>query len=590
LLVEPLQKITLTPTAFFMNHFFRLLLVVFLLTSGSTVFAQLTQGEQDQINQMMPNPVPKSPNAAALDKFGDYPVSYFTGLPEISIPIFEVKSGGLSVPISLSYHPSGIRPTDQASWVGLGWSLSAGGQISRKTNGKPDEQYYYTNSLVGSPGPCTSYYFLKGSAEGASDTQADVFSYTFPGKNGKFLLSQGGNPPYLVPYEPFIVNTTFVNNNAFSKFEITDEKGVLHRFGTNSLGTSSTESSAAVNGGIPNTSTTSWNLMEMIAPSANDQISFTYQHVGTSVQYDVSYAITVQDQASTIAYLPFPYLTPTRTIPCSTTVNQEGISTITYKLGKVEFVLGDDRGDGGSTQDPLKSLAQINIYSLINGSYILLKSVKFTYSYFTNAIGRNQSLKLDQLQFLDGTGATVEQYKFTYFTNSFSWDPTNTNFLNARDLWGFYNGAVENTDLILATTIPFMQTNSDPVNPLPIGGATDRDVDTTYTKEGTLKRIDFPTGGYTQFSFENNQYSLTDGSPAVAGGLRLSKIISSDGSSAPPIVKTYKYGPQESGLGVANFSQSQFNYSSTQTVWYIACAADNSSWLYRSRTYYSSSA
>src|SRR5882724_8859914 len=93
----------------------------------------------DLIKKLMPQPVPASPNVAALAKFGDYQVSHFTGLPEISIPIFEVKNGSLSIPITLSYHASGIKPTDVASWVGLGWSLSGGGQVSRNVKGKPDE-------------------------------------------------------------------------------------------------------------------------------------------------------------------------------------------------------------------------------------------------------------------------------------------------------------------------------------------------------------------------------------------------------------------------------------------------------------------
>ncbi len=49
-----------------------------------------------------------SPNAAALGKYGDIPVSYHTGVPEISIPLYTITEGSLSVPISLSYHSSGI--------------------------------------------------------------------------------------------------------------------------------------------------------------------------------------------------------------------------------------------------------------------------------------------------------------------------------------------------------------------------------------------------------------------------------------------------------------------------------------------------
>ena len=68
-----------------------------------------------------------SPTAASLGKYGDFPVSYNTGLPQISIPIYTVKAGSLSLPISLSYHASGLKVQEQASWVGAGWALNAGG-------------------------------------------------------------------------------------------------------------------------------------------------------------------------------------------------------------------------------------------------------------------------------------------------------------------------------------------------------------------------------------------------------------------------------------------------------------------------------
>src|SRR5579862_7246689 len=70
------------------------------------------------------------PNAAALGKYIDFPVSYHTGVPEISLPIYTVTQGPLSLPISLSYHSGGIKTTEMASWVGLGFTLNAGGMIS----------------------------------------------------------------------------------------------------------------------------------------------------------------------------------------------------------------------------------------------------------------------------------------------------------------------------------------------------------------------------------------------------------------------------------------------------------------------------
>ncbi len=45
-----------------------------------------------------------SPEAAELGKYGQVPVSYFNGLPEIAIPIYTVKCKDIDLPISLSYY------------------------------------------------------------------------------------------------------------------------------------------------------------------------------------------------------------------------------------------------------------------------------------------------------------------------------------------------------------------------------------------------------------------------------------------------------------------------------------------------------
>jgi hypothetical protein len=80
-----------------------------------------------------------SPNAAELGKYGKIPVSYFNGLPNISIPLTELKAKGYTLPIYLTYHASGNKPDQHPGWVGLGWTLHAGGCINRIVNGKKDE-------------------------------------------------------------------------------------------------------------------------------------------------------------------------------------------------------------------------------------------------------------------------------------------------------------------------------------------------------------------------------------------------------------------------------------------------------------------
>src|SRR2546423_9520053 len=81
-----------------------------------------------------------SPTAASLGKYADIPIHYHTGIPEISIPIYTVKSGVLELPISLSYHAGGLKVLEPSSWVGAGWALNAGGVIARTVMGAPDER------------------------------------------------------------------------------------------------------------------------------------------------------------------------------------------------------------------------------------------------------------------------------------------------------------------------------------------------------------------------------------------------------------------------------------------------------------------
>ena len=93
-----------------------LYLCAWILTVGQAVYSQ--------------NIAP-SPNATALGTYADVPVNNYTGVPNISIPLHTVTSRDISLPITLSYHASGIKVAQEASWVGLGWALQAGGVITR---------------------------------------------------------------------------------------------------------------------------------------------------------------------------------------------------------------------------------------------------------------------------------------------------------------------------------------------------------------------------------------------------------------------------------------------------------------------------
>lgn len=141
------------------------------------------------------NPViPLPPNAAELFKYNSIPVSPMTGVPDISFPLYEVNTGKIKLPVSLSYHASGIKVSQRATWVGLGWSLMPGANISRAVRGIEDEKVTYGwfnhhHSMDTLP-LIKDYWTMDAWYNNSPDRQPDFFSYNIPGKSGKFIYSK----------------------------------------------------------------------------------------------------------------------------------------------------------------------------------------------------------------------------------------------------------------------------------------------------------------------------------------------------------------------------------------------------------------
>ena len=112
------------------------------LTNYGVLLSQNTNTYIPKINN-----IPSSPEAALLGRFGDIPIGYYTGTANISIPIYTIKEAGVEIPIQLRYHSSGIKVADEATWVGLGWDLSPGGEIIQEVRGKRDDEEIAFNRL-----------------------------------------------------------------------------------------------------------------------------------------------------------------------------------------------------------------------------------------------------------------------------------------------------------------------------------------------------------------------------------------------------------------------------------------------------------
>lgn len=83
--------------------------------------------------------VPTSPQAEAFKKYGDFEINYSTGIPDISIPLFEINHRGYKLPITLKYNPQPLRPGYNYDVYGHGWGLSVSSCISRTIEYIPDE-------------------------------------------------------------------------------------------------------------------------------------------------------------------------------------------------------------------------------------------------------------------------------------------------------------------------------------------------------------------------------------------------------------------------------------------------------------------
>ena len=96
---------------------FRMLLLFFLPSLG--VYGQ----EIHEIKLDVPRIVPVSPEAVSMEKYQSYPIDYCTGIPNITIPLYEIVAGEVTIPINLSYHASGMKPKERSGLVGTGWTL-----------------------------------------------------------------------------------------------------------------------------------------------------------------------------------------------------------------------------------------------------------------------------------------------------------------------------------------------------------------------------------------------------------------------------------------------------------------------------------
>jgi YD repeat-containing protein len=190
-----------------------------------------------------------SPNTASLGSFGNVPVNHFVGSPNISIPLYNITVGSISVPLSLNYNKELVKPAIIPGWVGFGWNLNCGGVITRKVNGKPDEFIDISNVYHGfieegksfldnddydsySSDALLGYYNSTVGAKAArTDIEADEFTFNFLGYSGRFFY-KNEEDGWVLFSDDENIKIELIGYNADANFDrySTIAYGYKHRF------------------------------------------------------------------------------------------------------------------------------------------------------------------------------------------------------------------------------------------------------------------------------------------------------------------------------------------------------------------------
>ena len=486
----------------------------------------------------------QSPTAASLGKFGDVPVSLYTGTPNISVPLYEVKGRSLSVPISLAYHASGIRVEEIPGWVGMGWALNAGGVITRTMRGLPDdsdEGYPITHGAVEAadtdpPNPTVINQLIFDVADQHTvDPEPDQFFFNMAGRSGQFVFGDANNVTLIrsAPYQklkfefrdstltPPLNDIGAPSMTVITRWTITAEDGTKYIFGdlpetpseVEGLEWTWNETEGVSCGTNPEDRcvfVSSWYLTRIESAQGNDQITFFYLDNGTGddvVHKHLTY--TEERHSLTSACLsPSSEEVTNYTHTRSLWLNKIEAATehVWFDLELRQDALNawEGRPEEGNQQEML--LDGMRIFDSSGMHH--LKTFDFAYSYMGDPGPEEQwRLQLDKVVEQDSIGTSMNPgYQFSYVPGVL---PAFTS--NAIDHWGYYNGALNNDD---KTRLPALEVDltgrSQGYGVINLPGS-DREPSPDDMKIGMLQTITYPTGGTTTFTFEPHDYGYVRG-------------------------------------------------------------------------------
>lgn len=483
----------------------------------------------------------------------------FDGTRPAVLPLYTIDLLDFKLPITLSYDHTGVKIADIASWVGLKWTLNAGGKITREVKSLPDESeggrmlypnmYSSIKNLINENSHqklLNSFYH--------SDLEADIFSFEFNGTSGKFFIDSG--EVRLIPFqnikiEPYISSLPY-NQISLDSFRITDEAGTQYFF------SSVDEDLFEIHGDIfedysnpygyniydTTRYKAAWHLTQVVLPMGNI-INFFYS--------DEDYTQFHPPVTKKRGVLPYSQDAFTAT----------SIRKYSKRLNRIENeniqILFQTQDNQRLDLQGAYALDKVTVYYKPTMKKIKEFSFKFHYygnnqfesfSYGAMSLGdTNRRLMLDTIYELS-TDPNRNGKKLLY---SFEYDESRVlpaKYSMQKDLWGYYN-ANQSPNYGFPTI--YINPNKSGLKKFSVFNLSNHD----FTLEGadrfpnpdvitlgSLKRINFETGGYKRFEYECNDFNY-EGYNFKGFGLRLRKTTLFDGvDESNNIITTYTYRSQ----------------------------------------------
>ncbi|MCR9254304.1 MAG: hypothetical protein NXI20_28080 [bacterium] len=405
-------------------------------------------------------------------------VNQFTGSAQVQIPLWQAQSIELGHGISAGYTGSGVPVASSTSRIGTGWSLQAGGFITREVRGLPDEYFNphdpsdtrygwlsdTTQQLYGalnlSANNCTEEANVWSNLEtlgGLSDsiffdTEPDVFYINAPGIGGKIAFDGNGNI-LTQPYQDILVDVIYEDStHRIESFEITDIQGVKYLFGyprTSEIVYHKDSSDITADGTdhlfferkfnaydervIFNSV---WHLLEVHSPN-DDYLRFDYDstlvHPSQILSFKIHFGNQTQEYKKILAfedkYEHYLYDADEKiwkSIPQFSyrDINPAGaprpLKRITSQLQQIDLVNGDRvifQGDYKLYQSLLNKI-DVSIKSP-EGNFKLFKSILFDYEFLKNNTDTGDvaysHIMLDRITHEFPNGLSSNSFSFDYY-------------------------------------------------------------------------------------------------------------------------------------------------------------------------------